>query len=119
MPQIFPFIGTEDDDSTIRQLSLYQRNFDDREKLWSQQLSVGLEAEDTMYYFEVEMTGAGLNIEEGEGLKDATFMVCNAKGYGYGYFRMGPLTKKRWLEKMQNFEDPVLRGVFHATSFPS
>lgn len=114
MPRIFPYIRTEKDDSTIKRLSVYQRNFDD-DKNWSQRLAVDLEAQDTMYHFEVDMDGnalnEGFNIEEGKGLKGATFMVCNAKGYGYGYFRMGPLTKKRWLEKMQDFDDPVLRGV--------
>jgi aminopeptidase N len=114
MPQIFPYIRTENDDSTIKRLSVHQRNFDD-DKSWSQRLAVDLEAQDTMYHFEVDMESNGFNegitIKEGKGLKGATFMVCNAKGYGYGYFRMGPLTKKRWMEKMQDFEDPVLRGV--------
>lgn len=111
MPQIFPFIRTEDDDSTIEQFSLYQQNFNEREVLWSQKLAVDLEAQDTMYHFEVDLDGFGTDIDDGIGLKDATFIVCNAKGYGYGYFRLGPLTKLRWLNKMPEFENPVLRGV--------
>ena len=111
MPDLFPFIRTDDDDSTITQFSLYQRNFNDGEKVWSQKLTVGIEAQDTMYHFDVDMTGNGVRIDEAEGLIDATFVVCNEEGYGYGYFRMGPLTEKRWLERMQEFENPVLRGV--------
>lgn len=109
-PEIIPFISTRKD-STIKQFSIYQRNRSSEDHLWTQNLSVLLEAQDSIYYYDVEMEGNGLNIEEAEDLKGATFIVCNSKGYGYGYFTMGPLTKKRWLENMQDFVDPVMRGV--------
>ena len=110
MPEIIPFLRTQKD-STIEQFSIYQRNRSQEDHLWTQNLSVLLEAQDSIYYYDVEIEDHGLNIEEAEGLKKATFIVSNSQGYGYGYFTMGPLTKKRWLEEMQGFEDPVMRGV--------
>jgi len=110
MAEIIPFLRTSKD-STIEQFSIYQRNRSNRDNLWSQKLSVLLEAEDSIYYYDFDLKEHGLNIEEAEGLRDATFVVCNSEGYGYGYFTMGPLTKKRWLEEMQGFDDPVMRGV--------
>jgi aminopeptidase N len=110
MPEIIPFMRTQKD-STIEQFSIYQRNRSREDHLWTQNLSVLLEAQDSIYYYNIEIEDHGLNIEEAEGLKEATFIVCNSQGYGYGYFTMGPLTKKRWLEEMQEFEDPVMRGV--------
>ena len=100
MPDIIPFMRTRED-STIKQFSIYQRNRSREDHLWTQNLSVLLEAQDTIYHYDIEIEGNGINIEEAEGLKEATFIVCNSQGYGYGYFTMGTLTKKRWLENMQ------------------
>lgn len=110
MPQIFPYLKTKKD-STIKQLGVFQRSKQEGDKYWSQSLSVMLEAEDSMYYFDVDVEGNMINIDEAEGLRKTTFILCNSKGYGYGYFRLGNLTKKRLMEHMQEFEDPVLRGV--------
>jgi aminopeptidase N len=110
MPVMFPNMRTRKD-STIKRFSIYQRNRSTRDNLWSQKLRVLLEADDSTYYYDVEVDGNGTKIKEANDLKKATFIVCNSAGYGYGYFTMGPLTKKRWLERMQEFDDPVLRGV--------
>ncbi len=107
MPRITPYLRTEKD-STIKQFGLVHQG--DR-KLWTQNLAVLLEAEDSMYHFDVTLKGKGVVIEEARGLRAATFIMCNAQGYGYGYFRLGPQTRKRWLEQMQGFADPVMRGV--------
>lgn len=110
MPTIIPYIRTKKD-STIKKFGIYQRSEGNGKKRWSQKLSVWLEAQDSIYTYNVDLAGNGISIDSAKGLKAATFIVCNAKGYGYGYFTMGPLTKKRWLEHMQEFDDPVLRGV--------
>ncbi len=107
MPRITPYLRTEKD-STIKQFGLVHQG--DR-KLWTQNLAVLLEAEDSMYHFDVTLKGKGVVIEEARGLRAATFIMCNSQGYGYGYFRLGPQTRKRWLEQMQGFADPVMRGV--------
>ncbi len=107
MPQVVPTLRTTKD-STIKQFMIYQRS---KDKLWTQNLSVLLEASDSMHQFEVALEGKKITVAEAKGLRAATFIMCNAKGYGYGYFKLGPLTKKRWLEQMQGFTDPVMRGV--------
>jgi aminopeptidase N len=110
MPDIIPFLRTRKD-STIKRFSIYQRNRSNRDNLWPQELTVLLEADDSTYYYDIEVENNATNINEAKDLKDVTFIVCNSQGYGYGYFTMGPLTKKRWLEGMQGFDNPILRGV--------
>jgi len=110
MPSVFPFIRTNEDES-IRQFSLYQRNFDGNDDLWTQDLTVLLVANDSTYTKKIRLEKHGLNIEEWHGLHDATFIMCNSEGYGYGYFNLGPLTKSHWLEHIEDFENPVHRGV--------
>jgi len=110
MPEIIPVLRTNKD-STIKRLRIFQRNRSMHDNLWSQKISIMLEAQDSLYYYNVDVDGDMIIIDEAKGLKAATFVVCNSKGYGYGYFTMGPLTKKHWLERMQEFDDPVLIGV--------
>jgi aminopeptidase N len=109
MPYISPFLRT--DDGKIKQFSIYQRNTVSNDILWTQNLRVQLMANDTTYTYEVELEDNGLNIDEAKGLRDASFIFCNSAGYGYGYFRQGPLTKERWLDHIEDFSDPVQRGA--------
>lgn len=110
MPSIFPYIRTRKD-SSIREFSLHQRDFNDGDNIWSQQLSVMLETEDTINYYDLDFSNEMVEIDEAKGLRKASFLICNTQGYGYGYFRLGPLTRERLLNSMHDFEDPVLRGV--------
>lgn len=110
MPSIFPYIRTRKD-SSIREFSLHQRDFNDGDNIWSQQLSVMLETEDTINYYDLDFSNEMVEIDEAKGLRKASFLICNTQGYGYGYFRLGPLTRERLLNSMYDFEDPVLRGV--------
>ena len=66
MPSVFPFIRTNDDES-IRQFSLYQRNFDGNDDLWTQDLTVLLVANDSTYTKKIRLEKHGLNIEEWHG----------------------------------------------------
>ncbi len=110
MPKIFNFIRTNKD-SSIRQLSLYQRDNAREENRWPQQLSVLMRAKDTLYHFDVDFNGKGTHIKEANGLPEPDFIALNAAGYGYGYFLLGPSSKKTWLTEINDFEDPVFRGV--------
>ena len=110
MPSIFPYFRTRKD-SSIREFSLHQRDFNDGDNIWSQQLSVMLETEDTINYYDLDFSNEMVEIDEAKGLRKASFLICNTQGYGYGYFRLGPLTRERLLNSMYDFEDPVLRGV--------
>ena len=110
MPSIFPLLRTNDD-GTIKKFSIYQRNFEGNDDLWSQDLTVLLEASDSTYTKQVRIDKNGLDIDEWKGLKDATFIMCNSAGYGYGYFSLGPQTRKGWLSEIELFDDPVHRGV--------
>jgi len=110
MPSIFPYIRTRKD-SSIREFSLHQRDFNDGDNIWSQQLSVMLETEDTINYYDLDFSNEMVEIDEAKGLRKVSFLICNTQGYGYGYFRLGPLTRERLLNSMYDFEDPVLRGV--------
>lgn len=111
IPYVTPFIRTKDDGETIKEFSIFQRNLNGTDQLWIQDLAVTLDANDSTYHFDVTLDDYRVRIREADGLKNATFIMCNSDGYGYGYFALGPLTKKRWLEHIEDFEDPVHRGI--------
>lgn len=109
MPRVVPLIR-ENEDSTIRKFSYFQ--FDPNGDIYRpQDLSVVLLANDSIYNYDVELRGQRIDIDSAKGLKHATFVMSNSKGYGYGYFPMGPQTTRRWLDHIEDFELGLHRGV--------
>ena len=110
MPKVFGIIRTNND-TTIKVLSIYQRDNAREKNIWPQQLSIKMRANDSLYHFAVDFNGKGAQIKEVNGLPEPDFIVFNAEGYGYGYFILGPGSKRAWLSQINDFEDPVFRGV--------
>ena len=109
-PYISVWLRT-DEDSIVTQFNLTQRDFYDEKTNWRQQLRVMTMKDDSINRFDVDFSGQFMEIDSAEGIMAPNFILLNAGGYGYGNFRMGPQTTARLLTRMDEFDDPILRGV--------
>jgi len=109
MPLISAWMRTNKD-STIKEMSIFQRDINNSDLIWPQQLTVMLIAKDSVGLFSVDMEERNAEVVDAPGIPEPNFIMPNAGGYGYGYFRLGPQTTERLLTRMSEFEDPIARG---------
>jgi len=110
MPEI-GFSMKTNRDSTIKRLTAYQFSGPKSKIFWNQNMTVELQNRQATYRIPVSMTGRSIKIDSATNLQLPTFLLGGVEGYGYGYFRLGPLTREKLLHHMDAIKDPLLRGV--------
>ena len=98
-------------DSTVQKMNIFQRDMNNDERTWPQQLTIMLIARDSTSQTNVDIEEYHVELADLEGTPEPDFIMPNAGGYGYGYFRLGPQTTHRLLTRMHEFDDPIVRGA--------
>ncbi len=105
MPWVF--YQLREDDEKIERFKLWTRvGNTEQEGIWPQQLTVLFGATDSTYQITADIN---YGFKELRGTPQLDYLFTNADGKGYGYFRMGPLSQKHFLENITK-ENPVVRA---------
>ena len=109
MPVISVWMSTRKD-STVKEMTIFQRDMNNSDVIWPQQLTLKLIAADSSSLLNIDLDERNTEVEAAAGMPEPNFIMTNAGGYGYGFFSLGPQTTQRLLTRMHEFDDPIVRG---------
>ncbi|WP_192348404.1 M1 family aminopeptidase [Algoriphagus sp. Y33] len=93
-------------DGTISSFEISQKAEDGSDKIWPQLFDITFFYPDTSRTFTISMAGESLNLQEAVGEQQASKIIYNSNGLGYGIF---PIDKQS-LATIQDLSDEVMRG---------
>ncbi len=113
-----PVVAIERLDDTERigddRLRVSQRDPHDQGRLWPQQLELLLSYDDRDVRMPVSLSGASASLGWPDPARP-NFVLPNATGIEYGYFRLDPGSVDYLMSHLPNLEDPLTRGIAWVT----
>ncbi|WP_421920081.1 M1 family metallopeptidase [Marinifilum sp.] len=108
-PQLSANISVKDD--KIAELKITQKDANGNDGDWTQDLHLFFGYKNESKRVDVKMDKAEVLVEEAKGLDVPEFIIPNAKGDAYGFFRLDEITKQYLLKNLDGIKDDLVRGI--------
>lgn len=95
----------------IKQLNISQTDVNGKPGNWTQDLNLLMGYESDSQYIKVNMNAPSLNVDKAVGLDTPDYIIPNAKGDAYGFFKLDEKSKAYLLENMDAIQDDLVRGI--------
>ena len=108
-----PHIAVEltNEDGKIKQLNISQTDVNGKPGNWTQDLNLLMGYKDDSQYIKANMNAPSLTIDKAAGMKTPDYIIPNAKGDAYGFFKLDEKSKAYLLENMHDIKDDLVRGI--------